>query len=237
MRRTPRILFALAVVMIFFGPALAAPPVIEELKLTVEFKEGMANVTGEISLKAGDPVKEVKLDARQIFKEKIENPSLLIDGKAVPLTVTEKKDKWANREVIFRSYSAALSETMKADQALTVRYTVKDALEGDEVVVPVLVPTWKLEQEGRPFVAQVRLPKGKLYQGKSVPIVSETVDEGQGVIFRNMNAPAAMIITVGDKPAGLFTYNFRWTVGTVAFLFLIGFVYLRWETGKRRAIS
>ena len=85
-----------------------------------------------------------------------------------------------------------------------------------------------------PFQATLKLPKGKYYQGKSMPISHKAEDsgDGQAVAFRNLNAPAGLYVAIGDNTPGFFTWGANWTITMFVLIIVITFFYLRYEMNQ-----
>lgn len=225
--------------IIFTSPLFAAAITVKEYQTTAEMKDSSIAVQIKIVPKSSEPIKKLTLDARRAGQAKITNVAVAVNGRPLPVTVTEKEHHWANRKVVSYVIDQDLAEPLAEGGEITLTYEVGDAAANGYLRIPLFIPPWKLEQEGMPFQATLKLPKGQYYQGKSMPISYkvETSGDGESVDFKNLNAPAGLYAAIGNEPAGFFTWGANWTIIMFVLIILISFFYIRYEMKqvKRRA--
>ena len=221
----------LVLTILFTSPLFAAKISVKDYQTTVEMKDSAIAVQIKIVPKSSEPIKKLTLDARRAGQEKITNVAVAVNGQPLSVTVTEKKHQWANRTVVSYVIDQDLSEPLADGGEITLTYAVEDAAANGDLKVPLFIPPWKLEQTGMPFQATLKLPKGTYYQRKSMPISYkvETSGDGESVAFKNLNAPTGLYVTIGNAPAGFFTWGANWTIIMFVLIILISFFYLRYE--------
>jgi hypothetical protein len=154
-----------------------------------------------------------------------------VNGKPLAVKVAEKTHEWAGKKVVSYVIDQELTEPLSEGGEISITYTVGNTAKDGYIQIPLFIPPWKLVQAGMPFQATFKLPKGKYFQGKSMPISYkvESSGDGESVAFRNLNAPAGLYVAVGDDPAGFFTWGAKWTITMFVLILLCSFFYLRYE--------
>lgn len=231
----PLILFGLALVMVLSYPVFAAGPQIQEMIVIATAKGSVVTVNEKIMVKSAEPVKEMHLEALKITSEEVVNVTATVDGTTIPVQVTKKEGDWANRHVVFYVIKHSFAEPMTEGQSLSISYNVDNSLIGADYKVPLFVPKWKMLQTGVPFKGTFNLPKGTYFTQKSLPISYETVDtdKGQQVKVRALNAPYALLVTVGKTHAGFFNFKTNWTLLSLIVGVIIAVLYTRYEKKEK----
>lgn len=221
----------LALIILSKSPLFAAQTTVKDYHATVEMKNGAIAVHIKIKPESPDPIKKLSLDARRVVNEKISDVAVAANGNPIAVAVTEKEHQWAGKKIVSYVIDQDIAEPLAAGVEISITYAVDNAANDGYLQIPLFIPPWKLIQEGMPFQATLKLPKGKYFQGKSMPISYRVESSGNGetVNFKNLNAPAGLYVAVGDNPAGFFTWGAKWTITMFVLIILITFFYLRYE--------
>jgi hypothetical protein len=221
----------LALTILFASPLFAAKITVKDYQTTVEIKDDSIAVQIKIIPKSSDPIKKLNFEARRAENEKITGVAVSVSGKQLPVKVAEKEHQWAGKKVVSYVIDQELAEPLADGEEISITYAVGDTAKDGYIQIPLFIPPWKLVQAGMPFQATLKLPKGKYYQGKSMPIsyTVESSGDGESVAFRNLNAPAGLYVAVGDDPAGFFTWGAKWTITMFVLIILTTTFYLRYE--------
>lgn len=221
----------LALIILSTSPLIAAMTTVKDYHATAEMKDGAIAVQIKIKPESSEPIKKLSLDARRIVNEKISDVAVAVNGKPVAVKVAEKEHQWAGKKIVSYVIDQDMAEPLATGGEISITYSVDNASKEGYVQIPLFIPPWKLIQEGLPFQATLKLPKGKYFQGKSMPIsyAVESSGNGETVDFKNLNAPVGLYVGVGDNPAGFFTWGVNWTITMFVLIILITFFYLRYE--------
>lgn len=197
----------LAVALLVPGVALAAPSV-HGGQADIEVDPGGTRVRLQYVVQNDDPaVTAVRLSLLRAHDTSVRD--LVISAGGEPLTVEMSERGPAMTVQVPLPAAAAGGESFE----FTAEYVVDGAVSGSgdmqEVVVPILAPTWTPVAQNDLFQATVRLPSGVTFV-EGFPVAPASVEESGGasvVQYRNPVVPAMIRAVVSQGPAPFFTFQ------------------------------